>query len=201
MNSTFTKEKEEYLQGKNKFIHKLKLSTGINIKEVEFIENTDVFRTLIAALGDFERFVCDSTQMDIKAQYKEFLTLVEKKKGGLLKFHNTITFFLEDGSHIRFSPHNKNGIEISRVWVNPENHRNGLGSLLMELFFDFMLFAKVEPSEYFLECTGAVGLGENKQELSVASQTNFFRKFGFRVNNRKGYPDYITMIKKGSQLN
>ena len=86
---------------------------------------------------------------------------------------------------------------LSRVWAIPENHINGLGSLLMDLFFDFMLFAKVEPSEYFLECTGAVGLGDNKQELSVASQTNFFRKLGFSVNNRKGYPDYITMLIKG----
>lgn len=132
----------------------------------------------------------------IHIECKEFFTLVERKKGSVLKYANTLTIFLEDGSHIRCSSFQGDSIEISRVWVNPMNHRNGIGSMLMNLLFELIQFSESEPSSYFLECTGAVGLGDNAQTIGIDIQSRFFRKFGFRVDYRKEYPHYVTMIMK-----
>jgi len=195
MTETFKAQKEELAKNKKEFIQKYESAFGMKIKEVEFTDNTELFEKLITAYKDFENFMNTATELNISVQHKDFLTIVEKKKGSVLKFQDTITFFLLDGSHIRFSTFNNTGIEISRVWVHPDNHQKGLGSLLMSLLFEFIEFAEVEPSEYFLECTGAIGVGDNHQSVGLDIQTKFFRKFGFRVQNGKGYPNYVTMMK------
>jgi hypothetical protein len=196
MTETFKTEKEELAKNKRDFLKKYESALGMKIKDTEFIDNNELFETLLNEYKNFESFMNTETLLNISVIHKDFLTIVEKKKGSVLKFQDTLTFFFLDGSHIRFSSFNDNGIEISRVWVNPDNHRKGFGSLLMELLFDFIEFAEVQPNEFFLECTGAVGAGDNLQSIGIDIQTKFFRKFGFRVDNGKGYPNYVTMKKQ-----
>ena len=43
-----------------------------------------------------------------------------------------------------------------------------------------------------LECTGSVGLGENKRDSSISEQAAFFRIFGFRMVGKYN-PSYIKM--------
>lgn len=196
MKKHFKEEKTNYLNNKKKFITEFENQLGYKIKSVEFVENNEAYDKLCNALEYFECYMNTVLGYDVKTQMEDMITLVEKKKGMILKFQNAITFtLLNDGSHIRISPFNINGIEISRVYVNPNNHRKGIGSLLMQLLEEFMNYIEVKPEELFLECTGAVGAGDNLQEVGIDIQTKFFRKFGFKVNNGKDYPNYVSMIK------
>jgi hypothetical protein len=196
MKNNIQEYKEALVQDKSAFIKIYENALKTKITEVEIIDNNELFDKLLDELPAFELVMNNFTELRIKTELKEFITLVQTKKGGILKFHNTITFFLEDGSHIRFSSYKSSSIEISRVWVHPYSHRNGIGSLLMDLMFDFINFAECKPNMYFLECTGAIGVGANAQSVGIDVQTKFFRKFGFRVDNKKQYPDYVTMVMK-----
>lgn len=196
MKSNILEEKNRYLNDKKKFKSEFETQLGYKIRDVEFIKNNDAFDQICNALLDFESFTKIVLGYDIKAEVGDMITLVEKRNGMTLKLHNAITFtLLNDGSHIRFSPYNSNGIEISRVYVNPVNQRKGIGSLLMKLMESSIDFAEAEPEELYLECTGAVGAGKNLQEIGIDTQTKFFRKFGFRVNNGKEYPHFVSMTK------
>jgi hypothetical protein len=194
MNDTIEKLKIEYANNKEAFKKEYERALNRKISSVEIIENNLIFEQLHTNIAAFESLINASFDFLVKIKYEFFITLVEKKKGGILKLSNTITFFLQDGSHLRCSPYKEDSIEISRVWVSPNQHRKGLGSLLMNLFFSFIQFSEASPKLYFLECTGAVGLGENAQSVGIESQTKFFRQFGFRVDYRKEYPNYVTMI-------
>ena len=185
---------------KKAFIKTYETAFKTKIARVEIIENNVIFDKLVAELPAFDTIMNTFTALPIESEYKEFLSLVQSKKGGLFKIHNTITFFLKDGSHIRFAPFMNNSIEISRVWVSPYAHRKGIGTLLMNLMFDFIDFADCKPNSYFLECTGAIGVGANAQSVGIEIQTMFFRKFGFRVQYGKEYPDYVTMTMKPDKV-
>ena len=45
-----------------------------------------------------------------------------------------------------------------------------------------------------------VGIGANAQSVGIEIQTMFFRKFGFRVQYGKEYPDYVTMTMKPDKV-
>jgi GNAT superfamily N-acetyltransferase len=200
MNTTLEQVKIEFENDKSAFLKKMECALKIKIDTVEIISNNGVFNNLLANNLTFELLINSLMDFQIRIECKEFFTLVERKKGSVLKYANTLTIFLEDGSHIRCSSFQEDSIEISRVWVNPMNHRNGIGSMLMNLLFELIQFSESEPSSYFLECTGAVGLGDNAQTIGIDIQTKFFRKFGFRVDYRKEYPHYVTMIMKPKKL-
>ena len=54
-----------------------------------------------------------------------------------------------------------------------------------------------------LECVGSVGGGSNYVESNISSQTKFFRKFGFRVNQKvSDYKNnYVQMWFKNEIVN
>ena len=52
----------------------------------------------------------------------------------------------------------------------------------------------IVPPKMFLECTGSDGFHPDNSS-SISIQTAFFRKHGFRVENRKHYPRYLTMVR------
>ncbi len=52
----------------------------------------------------------------------------------------------------------------------------------------------------FLECTRSVGFHPDNSS-SISIQTSFFRKHGFRVENRKHYPRYVTMVRPEEKWN
>jgi hypothetical protein len=201
MSTTLEQFKTDFEKDKIGFKKKFERALKKKIDAVEIINNNADFDKLLTNILAFEFIINTYKNYQIKIESKEFLTFVERKKGSVLKYANTLTIFLDDGSHIRCSSFKEDSIEISRVWVNPMNHRNGIGSMLMNLLFELIQFSESEPSSYFLECTGAVGLGDNAQTIGIDVQTKFFRKFGFRVDYRKEYPQYVTMVLKPDKLN
>ena len=117
------------------------------------------------------------------------------------------TISTPDGSHVRFKSRAKS-IDISRVWVNPENHGKGVGTLLMEtLLIGGVLDSMVNNPELrndwkiILECTGEVGLGENYQETPVSQQVRFFKRFGFVVDRVDYVNDVYHMVLSWDNFN
>ena len=97
-----------------------------------------------------------------------------------MKYHNCITFYLPDGSHLRFSPH-KDGLELTRLYIIPENQGQGLGTTLMEIFLNYLEKTLNDIPEIIIELTGAVGYGENYISSGINNQSRFYEKFGFLI--------------------
>lgn len=116
------------------------------------------------------------------------------------------TISTSDGSHLRFKSRAKS-IDLSRVWVNPDNHRKGVGTLLMNTFLIKGVLDSVVKNpqlqkdwKIVLECTGEVGLGENYQSTPVSQQIRFFKRFGFVVE-RVDINDTYHMILSWDKFN
>jgi hypothetical protein len=191
-NKIMTKYEEE--------IKSIRSASGINIISVEEVDDNEVFLKLKESFYPFFT-VYSMVEIPLQFEASDIYTIVEFKKGAKMKVHNCLYFQFLDGSHLRFSPHGKDGLEISRVMVNPNNMGEGIGTRLMVLFFDFVGTILGEIPPVYLECTGSVGLGENNQTRSISDQTGFFRKFGFKVQNRKHYPDFVSMARAREVIN
>ncbi len=63
----------------------------------------------------------------------------------------------------------------------------------MNTVFDFCYSQLEFRPRFVLECTGSLGLHGFLDPIGIQGQTSFFRKFGFRVENRKHYPEYVMM--------
>jgi GNAT superfamily N-acetyltransferase len=116
-------------------------------------------------------------------------TVEKKPKRAILRKHPYVGFHIGK-SHIRIVPHG-DSIEISRVWIDPDYHRKGIGTALIELVMNGLWFLNdLEPPKVMLEVTGFVGTGKTEQQTPIGEQCRFFRKFGFRVvesSNKGGY--------------
>ena len=129
--------------------------------------------------------------------------------GSFIYQSNKTTVELPDGSHIRFGTRAKS-LDISRVWVSPENHGKRVGTYLVGMVLIGVLkWIEDNPEKEFpkvtLECTGSVGLGENRQDTPIKDQMRFFGKFGFvldRVDKENIHHmvldpmNYINWVKK-----
>jgi GNAT superfamily N-acetyltransferase len=191
---TIKEHKEIYQKDKKQLLKLYSEGTNFKIHSAEFYESEGIFRILEENLDNY--FKPDGMNyfsgMTIE---KEILrSIVENPDETVLKFHDSITISLPDGSHIRFSPYKNDTIEITRVLVTHESRNNGIGSLLIETVFEFIGRTVGHLPKMFLECTGAVGM-DPINASTVPIQTSFFRKHGFRVNNRKYYPRYVTMTR------
>ena len=112
----------------------------------------------------------------------------------LITIANSVTIFHEDGSLLRFLPSNGGGLTISRLFVIPKNQSKGYGTMLMNLFLTLTLVSIERFPEIELECTGLLNVGNKVIINPIASQTKFFRKFGFRVVKEESeYPEYVKM--------
>jgi hypothetical protein len=178
------------IQNKVKYLKEVSSQTGMKIIDGELIPKNEIFSAI-------EEFIKAIPQVEGVKRYDieidQINTLVESKKGFKLKVHPHITFSAPDGSLIRFSPYKKDGLEISRI--QSAKIGSGMGTRLME---DFLIFSRTyngySPLIY-LECTGAVGWGDNRVNMEISEQTRFFRKFGFRVRNGKRYPKWVDMVR------
>jgi len=123
---------------------------------------------------------------DIKVwHFKHSLVIGDKDK-----IKDVISIELSDGSYIRFGQGDKpNQIEITTICVHSKNRNNGIGGYLMKLMFAFIYETIGFIPPIMLECTGSL----NNNDSSIKDQSKFFRKFGFRVTSKKGYPYYIKM--------
>ncbi len=118
-------------------------------------------------------------------------SVVVRKNKTIKKNRPFISLTLNDGSILRFCPNENDGLEISKLVA--ANRGNGQGTFLMNIFFEILheILGFVPP--LYLECTGNVDFQGDIVQSSIQSQTKFFRKFGFRVANRKEYPYYVDM--------
>ena len=178
----------------------LEESLKIKIINYEEVIDNDNFKMLLDKIGEFveNHNLNEIPEKQLLLQSFQIITAVGLKNGSLVKNHNCITLILPDESIIRFSSYGQDGVELTRVWVKEENHKRGQGSYLMQIFFKFIEETIGFIPTIFLECTGEVGLGKNAISMNISDQTKFFRKFGFRVNERKYYPHYVNMLRESS---
>ena len=146
-----------------------------------FINNSSDFLKLLNSYKEYFR----GTAGIKVCQFQQCLSIGEK-----VKVKDVISIELNDGSYIRFGQGDKpNQFEIAAICVNSKNRKNGLGTYLIKVMFTFIYDTIGFIPPFMLECTGKL----NYDFSSVKDQSNFFRKFGFRVTSKKGYPNYIKM--------
>jgi len=102
-------------------LKELNTKYGIEVKRVLTIENNEVFNTLLSKLDWF--FSRSPLRSYVLYNTSKIATIVETEDGYTLKHHQCITFALSDGSHIRFSPDDSDGIQITRVFVYKDSRR------------------------------------------------------------------------------
>jgi GNAT superfamily N-acetyltransferase len=144
----------------------------IKITMSEYVENNDIFNRIVQNLHSVAEI--------IRTEYSDIYSLVQISEDNQYKltYHNCITFNLPDDSHLRFSPY-QDGLEITRFFIIEENQNRGIGSDLMILFLFFLQRTLEILPEIRVEITGAVGIGDNFQQIGLNRQLNFYQKFGF----------------------
>jgi len=168
----------EYKQNvTEELLNSLKKSTGIQITDVVYEDGNEVFDEI----KEYVDSVLPIYSKVTEAEVSEIMTVVEGRNNGTLKVHECITLWFIDGSHLRFSPLGKDALEITRLWVKPENHGNGIGSFLMETFENIVTEIIGELTRIELECTGGLGIGGNFQSTPIEEQKMFFERFGYKV--------------------
>jgi hypothetical protein len=108
------------------------------------------------------------------------------------------TFYTPDGSHIRVKSRAKS-LDITRVWILPENHGVGLGTTLMKMVLFGVVHHRFTTGDFpkvVLECTGAVGWGENRQDTPLEDQIRFFKKFGFVLDRVDDYGTHHMILNE-----
>jgi hypothetical protein len=188
-------ERQLILNKKKMFFYSL-LSYGICPDKINVIRNNSNFDLLCKNVNLFKQMYPD---IIIDSHFMP--TIVSVKNDYVVTIHNTIVIVLPSGSYLRISPTKAESIEISNVRVETINHSKGEGTLLMNAIIDFMTTTLGYRPRIVLECNGSLGAGSDLIEIGLQKQTAFFRKFGFRVENRKHYPDYVMMASKKSDEN
>jgi hypothetical protein len=173
MENNIQKEKEAYLKNKAKYLKPIEKKIKGKIIKCDFIENNEVFDDLMRNISHYQDF-----GKVLTIESGNIHSLVETNKGWTLKYHNCITFFMPDGSHIRFSPCQE-GIEITRLYVKDGHQGYGLGTYLMVCFFNFINQSVGYTPDITAELTGSVGFNQNLIVSDMVSQTEYYMKFGF----------------------
>jgi hypothetical protein len=170
--------------------------TGFGIKKINVIENNEIFEKLLNGINLFK-----TANPSIKVEYIFDVLVISKKNTTEATFHNVIKISLRSGSYIKISSTNSDSLEIPVIRVNENKIRKGEGSRLMNTVFDFCYSQLEFRPRFVLECTGSLGLHGFLAPIGIQGQTSFFRKFGFRVENRKHYPEYVMMSSPKSITN
>jgi len=165
--------------------------SGVDIKIVQQIPNSKLFNTLSKELSTY--FQQQPFNRILRFMERDMYTIVETPKGGVLKMHNSIDFLFPDGSVIRFSPDKKDGLELTRIKVATENRGIGLGRNIMELSLNSFEEVLGYVPRIVLECTGAIGVSHNYEELSLDAQIQFFQKFDFVIVEHDFNKGYVLM--------
>ena len=195
------KESKGYYQkNKRQFLKLFSEGTNFKINCSEFYESQGPFKTLEENIDFYFAPEGENYISGMTIEKEVMRSIVENPEKTILKIHDSLTIYLECGSHIRFSPYKNDSIEITRVMVRSDNRHKGIGSQLMSLVLKFIHDTLGFQPKMFLECTGSVGFHPDNSS-SISIQTAFFRKHGFRVENRKHYPRYVTMVRPEEDSN
>ena len=191
-------EREFYRTNKKEYLGHLSKETNYKFSHAEFYESANSFKVLEDQLEDYFKEGSHNYFPGLSVEKLIMRSIIENPERTVLKVHDSITLVLPCGSHIRLSPYKNDSMEITRVLVTSEMREQGIGSILMNLLFDFIMDTLGFIPEMYLECTGSVGFNpENSSKISI--QTAFFRKHGFRVDNGKHHPRYVSM-KRPKQI-
>lgn len=157
------------------------------------VESNEVFLQLKNNLTILDKLTTEKHKCH--TSYEFVNSIVTQGKDTVVRQHPTILIGLAQhkDSMIRIAPSENNGIEITRIIVGSSDRGKKIGSFLMNTLFLFMNETLGYIPPVFLECTGAISNGDEFVENSIQNQTKFFRKFGFRVTNKKFYPEYVRM--------
>ena len=177
---------QSYLKNPKQFLGKLKGKdnmgnpSNINIVKFEFQTDNEPYEAF--------REVCLNLNNETLENYvsvdEQFIasTIAISRGKSIMRQHNRIRIETP-GGHICIAPHN-DGLEVTRIIVDEQG--KGEGTILMKMFFYLIVEAglDLETLPIMLECVGCVGGGSNYVESNISAQTKFFRKFGFRVNQK-----------------
>ena len=172
----------------------MKLSQVFNKKKVTHteVETNAVFNKLIEGLQQYEK-------------KPEFDYIVETRSYGLelngflhCNIHNGIAIGVGEIALIFINSHGESGLEISHLWVSPSQQKMGLGSRLVSEVFNLCQCILGHIPKISLECTGNTTHNGRLYITGISGQTAFYRKFGFRVSDRKKYPFYVRMERSVS---
>jgi hypothetical protein len=167
-----------------------------HINKMEVVTDNPIFEKLVQNLKWFDDIP------NISVNFFEVHSRVEKMIGKWdVKVHNCITIQLPCNSYVRIASYGKNSIEITNINVKESSRNQGTGIMLMFTLIHFIMYTLGTIPNIFLECTGNLEVDGFKFKHSIQDQTRFFRKFGFRVYSKKGYPDYALMKLDHSKLN
>ncbi len=181
----------------NEVIKAIEKSIDIAIDYVEQVDSNKVFTIL---KGKVEEHVSS------KRYFKDFLfvkchemnSIVQSPLGNTLKIQESIDFYFNDGSLVRFSPYGEGELELTRILVRKDNRRKGVGLEILNLAsIIFKNILGFEP-RINLECTGAIGFGNSHDEIGLDAQVSFFKKGGYQVEVYCSNPPYAHMVRGGS---
>jgi hypothetical protein len=200
-NNTLEQIEFEYLKqitvkNQRALISYLNKETGIGLKKIKLVENNEIFEKLLNGINLFKK-----VNPTIKIEHIFDSLVVSKNNIREATFHNVIKISLRSGSFIKISTATSDSLEISVINVQENKLRNGEGTRLMNIVFDFCYSQLEFRPRFILECTGNLKSYGYKSSTGISGQTNFFRKFGFRVVNRKHYPHYVLMSSPESNIN
>jgi GNAT superfamily N-acetyltransferase len=181
----------------DELINKLNNKLGIEIIGFSEVENNEIFKILKSRLKWY--FSRSPLRFYVKYDISEIHTIVGTDKGYICKKHDCITFSLSDGTHIRFSPDESDGIEITKLYVPAHMRRKGIGKMLLGVLTAFLLITIGEIPKLSLECTGALGLDNVGESESIENQIRFFESFGFRVTYSSKVDNYVKMEYYGDE--
>jgi hypothetical protein len=170
--------------------------TGMRFRKIKIVENNENFQKLLYGINFFK-----IQNPFIKFDYFFDVLTVTTNNKKETTFHNVIQISLSSGSYIQISPTTKESLEISVISVNKNKIRTGEGSKLMNTVFDFCFSELGYRPRFVLECTGNLKIADSSAFTGIKGQTSFFRKFGFRVENDKHYPNYVMMSSPKSVTN
>jgi hypothetical protein len=191
---TVREQKELYQKDKKQFLNLYSEGTNFKIKTAEFYDSDENFKILENSIDEYFKPEGKYYFPGMTIEKEIMRSIVVNPDSAVLKIHDSITIFLPEGSHIRFSPYKEASIEITRVLVDHGRRGIGVGSFLMMMVMNFIGRTLGYTPKMHLECTGSVGL-DPLNTTTISLQTTFFRKHGFKVNNRKHYPRFVTMTR------
>jgi len=184
--STYESAYQDYLKNPKKWIGKMKGKdnmgnpTLMNIVKYEFQTDNEPYN----AFREVSLNLNNETLKDYVIVEEQFISsTVEINHGkSIMRDHHRIRIETPVG-HMCIAPYN-DGLELTRIIVNKQGR--GDGTILMKMFFYLIVQAglDLETLPIMLESVGCVGGGSNYVESNISAQTKFFRKFGFRVDQK-----------------
>ena len=166
-------------------------ASGVKIRTVQEIKNSKLFNTLSKELDiHFNQSPFNKILWFLETDIN---TIVETPKGGVLKIHNSLDIHFIDGSVIRFSPDKEDGLELTRILIPEKNRGRGRGIDYLELVLSSIQDVLGYIPRINLECTGAIGVNHNYEDLSLDAQIKFFKKFDFLIVEHDLRDGYVLM--------